>query len=317
MTAVIFGGSGFVGRHLAEWLVTRGEPDVLIADIVPPPFAMPAGVRHLPCDVREPITLDVAPGPLVYNLAAVHRSPGPADHEYSDTNVAGAHHVVDFATRSEATTVIFTSSISVHEPSEAPITESTPPDPSSAYGLSKLEAERIQAEWALAAAGRTLVIARPGAVFGAGEQGNFTRLAHALERRRFAYPGRRDTVKACGYVIDLVESLEFARAFAHPTVVYNFCFPRPPSIEEVCEAFAEVGGYRKPRFVIPTPAMLAAARVLGALGSPNYDADRVRKLVQSTYVVPEFLIAEGYPFRFDLRAALRDWYASAPSGQFV
>jgi hypothetical protein len=45
---------------------------------------------------------------------------------------------------------------------------------------------------------------RPGVVHGLAERGNFTR---ALKGRRFVYPGRTDTVKACGYVDDLISSM--------------------------------------------------------------------------------------------------------------
>jgi hypothetical protein len=37
-------------------------------------------------------------------------------------------------------------------------------------------------------------------IFGAGEGGNFTRLAKLLQKVFFVYPGRKDTIKACFYV---------------------------------------------------------------------------------------------------------------------
>jgi nucleoside-diphosphate-sugar epimerase len=312
MTVVLFGGSGFIGRHLTRWLAARDDSPVLIADIEPPPLPLPDNVSFEPCDVRQPINLDVPERPTVYNLAAVHRSPGHADHEFFDTNVSGARNVVDFCVRSQAAALIFTSSIAVYGPTDQLTTEASPARPSTAYGSSKLEAEQIQIEWAEQEPDRSLVIVRPAAIFGPGERGNFTRLASAIERHRFAYPGTRDTLKACGYVTDLVESLAFAQPLAQPVVTYNFAFPEPPTTEEVCRALAQVGGFSPPRVVIPMRALLLAARALSALGASNYHAERVVKLVDSTRVVPDLLVRHGYPYRFDLRGAFADWYASAP-----
>ncbi len=52
----------------------------------------------------------------VYNLAAVHTTPGHEDWEYFWTNVWGAIHICEFATRVDARMVFFTSSISTYGP---------------------------------------------------------------------------------------------------------------------------------------------------------------------------------------------------------
>lgn len=315
--AVIFGGTGFIGHHLARWLADRGARRIILADLAPPRQGLPEPAEFVECDVREPIGLTVEPGTVAFNLAAVHRTPGHEDHEYFDTNVAGAQHVVDFCERSGIERLFFTSSIAVYGPSEDPITERTPPRPTIAYGHSKLEAERTHARWAERGSGRTLVTVRPGTVFGPGEGGNFTRLADALAKRRFVYPGRRDTIKACGYVEDLIESMWFAESLASPTITYNFGLARPPTIEDVCTAFCEVGGFPQPRLVAPKPAIIAAAGALKRLGASSFDPERVLKLVRSTHIVPQVLIDRGYPYRFDLRSAFADWHSREPAGQFL
>src|SRR5256885_10959409 len=54
----------------------------------------------------------------VFNLAAVHRTPGHPDHEYYDTNVAGALNVTAWCESQEIDSLAFTSSISVYGPTE-------------------------------------------------------------------------------------------------------------------------------------------------------------------------------------------------------
>lgn len=314
--AVVFGGAGFIGSHLTASLAAAGAA-VLVADLQAP-TELPSAARFARVDVREPIELEPdAADPLVFNLAAVHRTPGHPDHEYFETNVAGARNVTEFCSRHAAHSLFFTSSISVYGPTEQPVDESSPLRPVSAYGRSKLEAEQIHHEWVGAGDDRRLVIVRPAAVFGPGENGNFTRLARGLRKGFFFYPGRKDTLKACGYVDDLVGSLYFIWAAADPVITYNYGYPEPPTLEEICNAFREAGGLPAPRGSIPAGPMLAVARLLRAVGMKTFDPERVRKLVASTNIQARELAERGFPYETDLQSAIARWYAADPHGQFV
>jgi len=205
-------------------LAVRGARDIVVVDIAAPPEdAMFAGSRYVYGDVRRPIDPALASGPaLVVNLAAVHRTPGHADHEYFETNVTGAQNVVRFCEATGSRRLWFTSSISPYGPSEEPKSEDATPAPVSAYGKSKLEAETIHRAWVERGGGRRLIIARPAVVFGARENGNFTRLARAMRRGVFVYPGRTDTVKGCGYVADLVGSFFFMDGQPEDFILYPY-----------------------------------------------------------------------------------------------
>jgi GlcNAc-P-P-Und epimerase len=314
--AVVFGGSGFIGNHLVASLSAAGA-SAIVADIRDP-GRLPGGARFVEADVRAPISFEPdSPDPLVFNLAAVHRTPGHPDHEYFETNVAGARNVTAFCTQHDARSLWFTSSISVYGPSEQAFSESSPLRPSSAYGRSKQEAEEVHREWAGSAAGRRLVVARPAAVFGPGENGNFTRLAAGLRRGFFLYPGRKDTIKACGYVDDLIGSLRFMWTRASPVATYNYGYPQPPTLEAICRAFHEVGRLPLPRGTMPAGPMLAAARVLAALGLKTFDPERVRKLVTSTNIEARALAEAGFEYETDLRSGIARWRAADPPGRFV
>lgn len=312
----MFGGSGFIGGHLVASLTGAGA-SVVVADLQPA-ARLPGGARFVEADVRDPIAFEPdGSDPLVFNLAAVHRTPGHPDHEYFETNVSGARNVTEFCARHGVDSLFFTSSISVYGPTEQSVDETSPLRPVSAYGHSKLEAEQIHREWVDGEAGRRLVVVRPAAVFGPGENGNFTRLARGLRRGFFFYPGRKDTLKACGYVDDLIGSLYFMWAAADPVVTYNYGYPEPPTLEAICEAFHDVGGLPAPRGVIPAGPMLAVARLLSAVGLKTFDPDRVRKLVASTNIQAEELSRRGFAYETDLNSAIARWHASDPPGQFV
>lgn len=309
---VLFGGSGFIGGHLARHLLAEGR-DVVIADIVPPRTDI-AGVRFVYCDVRKRIELHE--GALcAMNLAAVHRTPGHAENEYYETNVAGALNVTQWAAQQGVQRLVFTSSISVYGPSDEWKSETSRPSPNSAYGHSKLLAEQIHEAWQKEEAVRHLTIVRPAVVFGPGENGNFTRLATALKRKRFVLPGRDDTIKSCGYVGDLVRAIMFMEG--RGTSTFNYCYPETISIKDVCDAFHDVAGFEHPRTVpghLIRP-LLAASGVLPGRSRLRELSTRISKLTSSTAIRPAVLEGEGFTWDTDLASALKDW-SHVTQGEF-
>lgn len=312
--ALVLGGSGFIGGHLLRDLAGRGVAPLISLDIAAPQRPVP-GVDHRLGDVRQPFeALVPEPVGVVYNLAAVHRTPGHADHEYYETNVAGAVNACRYARRHAVARMLFTSSISVYGPREEPCDESTPLRPETAYGRSKALAEMVHEAWAAEAAGRRLAVLRPAVVFGPGEGGNFERLLRQLRRRRFVYPGRRDTIKACGHVDELLRAMAFCLRRDEPVYRANFAYPQPSTIEAIARTLAEEAGLPPPGATVPAAAVLAAAWVLelaDRLGlRTGIDRQRVRKLLVSTHIQPHRLVADGYRFDSDLRSGIRAWLAA-------
>jgi len=276
------------------------------------PVSKVPGVEYIACDVREPISLDRnLDAPEIYNLAAVHTTPGHDDWEYFWTNVSGASNICSFAARTNSRCMVFTSSISTYGASEDPLDEKGPFRPDSAYGRSKLQAEQIHRLWKQGDAARRLIIVRPAVIFGPGENGNFTRLAKLLRTRLFFYPGRKTTVKACGYVGELVRSILFMRDLRQDEVTYNFAYPQRSTTEDICVAFHQVAGFKRPLFVIPLWLMLCgsfAFEVLAKLGlRTSINRSRILKLVHSTNIMPTKLLEAGYVFETDLKEGLLRW----------
>jgi nucleoside-diphosphate-sugar epimerase len=308
--SLVLGASGFIGTRLVRHLVEQGQP-VRAVDILPPRVVLP-GVEYLDLDVRRPLPDAAGQGvSRLYNLAAVHRTPGHPADEYYETNVLGAIHATALADRCGVGTIVFTSSISVYGPCEDTVSESSPLRPASSYGRSKRMAELIHERWLETGEGRRLIVVRPGVVFGPGEVGNYTRLARALRGGYFFFPGRRDTVKSGGYVDELVLTLDFALARNERYVLYNFAYPEISTTEAIVEALGRlIGKRRKPPTLPVTPLLVAASafEVLNALGVKNtIHRDEVMKLVRSTRISPEWLKSNGYPFTTDLEVALGRW----------
>jgi nucleoside-diphosphate-sugar epimerase len=321
--AIVFGGAGFIGFHLLKRLAAEQLYDNLYSvDIAAPRFAVP-GVDLVHFDIRQPLPPKLCgEGPFdIYNLAAIHTTPGHEDWEYFWTNVHGATNVCRFASEIGAERILFTSTMMVYGPTEAPKDEDSILEPVNAYGRSKILAEGIHCLWqAERPQLRRLTVVRPGVIYGLEERGNFTRLSQALKGRRFFFPGRTDTIKACGYVEDLVSSMLYMQERNEAVTLYNFCHPERYTIADICAAFASVGGYPKPRFVIPFWLLGLAAlgfEVLSALGlKSDINRARVRKLYESTNMVPRRLPAAGFAYGYDLKSGLEDWKRSSRRQDF-
>lgn len=309
--AVIFGGCGFFGLHLARHLSAR--PDIgriVLADIAPPRELAPRA-EYQRVDVCEPIELAIGPDPVIYNFAAVHTTPGHADWEYFWTNAKGAIEVCRFAERVGATQIFFTSSASIYGAQDSAVDEGAALRPATAYGRSKLLAEQIHETWQATGPGRRLVVVRPAVTFGEGERGNFSRLARLLRRGLFVYPGRKDTIKACAPVEDLPACLDFMAQQNEPVLRFIYAYPERTTVEAINHAFAHAAGFAVPRLVAPGWLLGLAAlafELLGSVGlSTPVNRARVRKLIDPTNVYPGELERRGWHFRSTLPEALRRW----------
>ena len=308
---VIFGGSGFFGMHLCRYLAARPEIGrIIVADLVPPREQAP-NVEYFHCDVRETISIETEGVPLIYNFAAVHTTPGHPDWEYYWTNVRGAIEVCRFAERAGAEQIIFTSTMGVFGPQESQVDDDTTPQPVTAYGRSKLLAEKVHEDWRNARPERRLVIVRPAVTFGEGERGNFSRLAKLLRRGLFVYPARRDTIKACAPVEQLPACIDFMARSNEPLVRFIYAYPERTTTETINEAFFQAAGFKLPTIVIPETLIMAAAtcfELLGRVGvKTSINRARVRKLIQSTNVYPAELERRGWKFSLSLADALANW----------
>lgn len=332
--AVIFGGSGFIGVFFARHLLAAGNfQKVYLFDreqVADKPFPYRTRlVKEEPRivevngDVRQSITWRPdEPIALIANFAAVHREPGHEDVEYYETNLLGAENVCAWAEQVGCNEIIFTSSISPYGPSEQQKDECSLPVPVTAYGGSKLVAEKIHQAWlASDKIKRHLVIVRPGVVFGPGEGGNVSRLVKAVLRRYFLYMGNRDTRKAGTYVKELCKAmwwvLQRQKEHGEHFSLFNMSMNPGPSIQEYVEAVCKVAGVRRTVPSIPYPLLLTIAYSIDLIARPlgikhPFSPVRIRKLVRSNNIHPGVLIEQGYPYQYSLESALADWKTDCP-----
>ncbi|MBR6089033.1 MAG: NAD(P)-dependent oxidoreductase [Anaerolineaceae bacterium] len=324
MNYIIFGGSGFIGTHLIHLLrECKTESDKIYdLDIVMPgeEGVVPGivekndDVEYIRLDVRKPISFDHTPTPddIIFNLAAVHRTPGHPDHEYFETNIRGAENVTAFAEAAGIRKILFTSSIAPYGASEELKLETTVPMPNTPYGISKLTAEKIHMIWQAKDSSRELTILRPGIVFGKGEHGNMTRLYRGIKGHYYFYAGRKDTVKACIYVKELVRFMQY-RMMDHSfpgTDIINCTLEPAPTIETICKTMEKATGLNARIPMVNGTLLKTGAAVLGPLGGKKVGIhpDRVKKLMVSTNISGKKLAESDYQFHYTLEEAFRDWF---------
>lgn len=325
---IIFGGCGFIGSHMSK-LIREKYPeakiyiaDILVEEFKVVQFAKTAGKTiYQKVDVRKSFDIQGAfdKDTLIFNFAAIHRTPGHPDYAYFETNIRGAENVCDFARKHGIENIVFTSSIAPYGAAEELKTEETLPTPNTPYGISKLVAEKIHREWAAENASRRLSIVRPGIVFGKGENGNMTRLYKALKKRKFAYAGRKDTIKACIYVKDLVRvMLAMGEAEGEKTKLYNCCYYPSFTIEQIANTMLKATGMRRRIPFIPRKPMMAAATLCGLFGGLGLGIcpARVRKLMVSTNI-DGLKLAKDYPLSYSLEDAFRDWFKDCGEEELV
>ena len=323
---IIFGGCGFIGTHTAQLLrVQYPDAKIVIADLLADESKVAKAteaISYQRIDVRNPIKLlgEFGKNTLIFNFAAIHRTPGHPDHAYFETNIRGAENVCDFARKHNIENIVFTSSIAPYGAAEDLKTEETLPTPNTPYGISKLVAEKIHREWAAEDSNRRLSIVRPGIVFGTGENGNMTRLYKALKKHKFAYAGRKDTVKACIYVKDLARVM-LAMAEndnADRIQLHNCCYYPSFTIEQIANTMLKATGMKRWIPFIPHKPMMAAATMCGLLGGLGLGIcpARVKKLMISTNIDGQKL-AKNYPLSYSLEDAFKDWFKDCEEKELV
>lgn len=325
-TVVIFGGAGFIGTHLVNYMYENElAEEIIIADIQPSKsFLLQSDrIKHIRVDVRREIDTSKFPEgiDLIVDLAAVHREPGHPAHEYFETNIKGAENVCAFAVAVECRTMFFTSSIAPYGPSEDEKYEESLTVPITPYGSSKLCAEKIRLIWLNQNSENRLAIVRPGVVFGPGEGGNVTRMVRGVISGRFLYLDNKEIVKSGGYIQDLCRSIEWVLvrlSNSERFILYNFTQDPPRSMEQYVDSIIEIAGDVKPVRNCPAVFILALSKVLSVFASflkleNPYDIVRVRKLTRSNNIRAGYLARNGFEFQYPLKEAFRHWKKIKPA----
>ena len=267
--SLITGASGFVGRRLCAALQARRTRVRALA----------RHVRSGPWDEFAAVDLAVArlqPGALadvdtVFHLAA--RTHALADTEadaarYRRLNVEATRGLLDVAVHDGVRRFIFLSSVkALGEGSAERLDESSPEQPVTAYGRSKLEAERL-VHAAGQAHGLHTVVLRLPLVYGPGVKGNLRRMLEAVERGRFPPLPECGNRRSLVHVDDVVAAARLvSQSAAAAGRTYIVTDGLTYSTRGILDLMGRACGRQPARWSIPLAALRGAAALGSAAGA--------------------------------------------------
>jgi len=151
MRAIVTGGAGFIGSHVVEGLLARGDEVHVLDDLSKGKRENVApGAELHTADIRQPDAVFEAVRPdVVVHLAAqadVRISVERPDFD-ADVNVLGTVRILEAARRHDARVVFASSGGAGYGECDGPAREDAPLRPLAPYGASKLCGEEYLATW--------------------------------------------------------------------------------------------------------------------------------------------------------------------------
>jgi UDP-glucose 4-epimerase len=298
--AVVTGGAGFIGSHVAELLLDRGYR-VIVADNLSSGLVenIPEGAIFERTDLTDEsgmfnIVYQFAPH-YIFHLAAQSSVMISVEHPLLDfyPNVGGTVNVLE-AARTRNVPVIFASTGGALYGDEAPLptNEEFPPDPLSPYGIGKRCCEIYAMSWNRLFKCQNTVL-RLANVYGPrqsthGEAGVVARFSSALQRsNRPRIFGDGEQTRDYIYVRDVAEAFIAAAESPSPGI-YNVGTGIQTSVNALLELLQSVSGRRVPaEYMMERP---------GELRFSALDATRMRETF-------------GWKPKMELEAGLKETFA--------
>ena len=240
---------------------------------------------------------------LVHCAARVHvmseTVANPLD-EFRRVNVQGALNLARQAVGAGVKRFIFVSSIKVNGETTRPghpFTAEDIPSPTDAYGVSKMEAERVLRDLSINS-GIDLVIIRPPLVYGPGVKANFARLMRAVHRGLPLPLGAIDNRRSLVALENLVDLI--VRCIEHPDAANQTFLVSDGEDLSTTQLLKKIGqALGKPSRLIPVPLVLLklagdlvgrGAAVQRLCGSLQVDIEKTRRCLDWT---PPLSVDEG------------------------
>jgi nucleoside-diphosphate-sugar epimerase len=308
---LVTGGSGFIGQHLVERLVGRGDEVVCLVRKTSRVDALRSlGVRLVEGDVTTPESLPEALRgvEVVYHVAGCIRATDLRKMDH--INETGTACVVEAAAAQTSPPVlVYVSSLAAAGPSriDRPHVETDPAEPVSRYGKSKLAAE---VQLLQRAARLPISIVRPPIVFGPGGR-EMLPMFQSVQLGMHFVPGLRPQRFSLIHVGDLVEALiraaHYGKRLAGPDDparlgLYYATAPETPTYGDLGRLIAQALARRV--LVVPTPHalgwLLAGANAIRARLTKRdalLDIDKMREATAGSWTCCGNRAAEELDFR--------------------
>jgi UDP-glucose 4-epimerase len=306
---LVTGAAGFVGSHLSEALLRRGDQVVGI-DCFTANYPRQLKEANL-TSLREASgftfsALDLAEAPLgplfvgvdgVFHLAAqpgVRGSWGAPFEVYDRNNILATQRVLEAAAHAGVKVVLASSSSIYGDAAVYPTPESVIPMPLSPYGVTKLAGEHLAGAYARSS-GVSVAVLRFFTIYGPRQRPDMAlaRIVRAvLQGSAFEIYGSGEQSRDFTFVSDAVEAAILTMEDAVAGAVYNVGGGSETSLNTVIQTLEELSGRK-----------LVLERVAAAAGDPRRTSADTTRIRQELEWAPRVTLVDGL-------AAQLDWAAT-------
>lgn len=261
-TVLVTGATGFVGSHVVEALIRRGDSVRALARAGADATLLERlSAQIIRGDLSEPTSLKAAVEgvDVVVHCAARVGDWGPVD-EYRKVNVEGLRALLDATLGKPLHRFVHVSTLGVYEARHHHGTDETEPLPErhiDGYTQSKVEAERLVLQYHRKQH-VPIVILRPGFVYGPRDRTVLPRLAERLNEGSVIYIARGKYALNTTFVGNIADAVVLA--IDNPDAVgevFNITDGEFVSKRRFFEAVADGLGVRRPKSFPPVPVWLA------------------------------------------------------------
>lgn len=260
MKALVTGGAGFIGSHLTEALLQRGD-SVRVVDSFSTYYDpvlkrnnLTASNEHPGFDLVEVDLRTANLGPLVEDVDVIYHQAGQPGvrlswsegfHEYDSSNVLATQRLLEAARQHEVGRFVYASSSSIYgNAGRYPTVETDVPSPMSPYGVTKLAGEHLcrlyAANW-----GTHTVSLRYFTVYGPRQRPDMAMhrlVSSAQSGDPFPLYGDGSHVRDFTYVTDVVRAnIAAASADVPPGSVFNIAGGGSIAMRDLIDLVGQLG----------------------------------------------------------------------------
>lgn len=266
MNITVTGASGFVGRNLCKYLADKGQ-------------------TVAPLSLRQTWSLDQQAEVIIHLAGKAHDTSDTADSSlYYKVNRDLTIEVFNAFLQSSCKDFFYFSSVkAAADTLSGKLDENFSPDPKTAYGKSKLEAENYLLAQELPSDKRLFII-RPCMIHGPGNKGNLN-LLYQVVKNGLPWPLASFKNERSFLSIDNLNFL-ILKIIKDKNVlsgIYNFSDDEPVSTNELVKIIANASGKKEKLWKI-SPGIISAVAKCGDLLKLPLNSERLKKLTES-YVV--------------------------------